>query len=113
MRARRDGRVRVRVRNAGLRAGTEVVQLYLGLPEPNAGVPQPPKALKAIGKVRLEPRRQKRVRFELDARALSYWDTAPGAWVVAPGCYQVMVGRSSRDIRVAGVVGLGGVDGGG
>jgi len=112
VRARRDGRVRVRVRvqNTGLRAGTEIVQLYLGLPEPNAGVPQPPKALKAMGKVRLEPRRRKRLRFDLDTRAFSYWDTASGGWVVAPGCYQVMVGRSSRDVRVTGAVGLAGGD---
>ena len=98
----------MRVRNSGQRTGSEVVQLYLGLPEPNAGVPQPPKALKAFAKVRLDPRRRKRLRFDLDARAFAYWDTASGAWTVAPGCYQVMVGRSSRDIRVTGVVGLGG-----
>ena len=98
------------MRNAGVRAGSEVVQLYVGLPEPNAGVQQPPKALKAFAKLSLDPRRRKRLRFDLDARAFSYWDTASGGWVVAPGCYQVMVGRSSRNIRLTGVVGLGGAE---
>ena len=36
--------------------------------------------------------------FTLDRRALSYWDTAAGGWHVAPGCYEVMVGSSSRDL---------------
>jgi beta-glucosidase len=110
-RPRRDGtvRVRVRVKNSGPRTGVEIVQLYLGLPEPTPDVPQPPKALKAIAKVSLAPGRRKRVRFELDRRAFSYWDTASGGWVVAPGCYDVMVGRSSRDLRAQGVVRVGGV----
>ena len=30
--------------------------------------------------------------------ALSYWDTPSGRWRVAPGCYRVMLGHSSRNI---------------
>ena len=36
------------------------------------------------------------------ARSLSYWDVKNHAWAVAPGDYQVMVGSSSRDIRLQG-----------
>ena len=44
----------------------------------------------------------------LDARAFSYWNAAADGWAVAPGCYRVMVGRSSRDIRLEGVIARGG-----
>ena len=97
-------RVSVEVRNTGRRAGTEVAQLYLGLPDPSASVRQPPRALKGIRKVRLRAGQRRRVSFKIDRRALSYWDAAADTWAVAPGCYGVMVGRSSRDIRRKGTL---------
>jgi hypothetical protein len=42
--------------------------------------------------------------MKLDERAFSHWDTKAGAWTVAKGCYQIMVGSSSRDIVQQGVV---------
>ena len=96
------------VRNTGRRRGTEVAQLYLGLPDPKAGVSQPPRALKGMRKVTLKRGASRRVRFALDRRALSYWDVSAGGWRVAPGCYGVMVGRSSRDIRLRGGLTVGG-----
>jgi len=99
-----SAQVSVEVRNTGRRAGTEVVQLYLGLPEPDASVRQPPRALKGIAKVGLGAGERRRVRFSVDRRALSYWDAAADAWAVASGCYGVMVGRSSRDIRLRGTL---------
>ena len=97
-------RISGEVRNTGPRAGTEVVQLYLGLPDPGTSVRQPPRALKGIGKIRLRAGQRRRVGFSVDPRALSYWNAAADAWVVAPGCYGVMVGRSSRDIRLRGTL---------
>lgn len=96
------------VRNTGRRRGTEVAQLYLGLPDPKPGVSQPPKALKGMRKITLKRGRSRRVRFTIDRRALSYWDVSTGGWRVAPGCYGVMVGRSSRDIRLRGGLRVGG-----
>jgi beta-glucosidase len=87
--------------NTGKVRGAEVVQLYLGMPSTNA-VPQPPKQLKGFQKLMLEPGKEAPVHFVLDGRSLSYWDTNTHAWVIAPGEYQVMVGTSSRDIRLAG-----------
>ncbi len=99
-----SAQVSVEVRNTSARAGTEVVQLYLGLPEPDASVRQPPRALKGIAKIGLGVGERRRVSFSVDRRALSYWDAAADAWAVAPGCYGVMVGRSSRDIRLRGTL---------
>jgi hypothetical protein len=58
--------------------------------------------------VTLRPGEARRVRFAVDDRALSYWDERTGGWRVAPGCYRVMVGRSSRDLRLEGTIARGG-----
>ncbi|MFL5840739.1 MAG: beta-glucosidase family protein, partial [Thermoleophilaceae bacterium] len=101
-------RVSVEVANTGKRAGVAVPQLYLGLPQPGPGVVQPPRQLRGMQKLELKPGQAKRVMFALDQRALSYWDTDAGSWRVAPGCYAVMIGSSSREITNRSVVGLDG-----
>src|SRR5262249_41192229 len=89
------------VANSGGISGAEVVQVYVGLPSTD-GVPQPPKQLKGFQKVSLDPGKQTRVRIVLDARSLSYWDVKSHSWAVEPGDYSVMVGASSRDVRLRG-----------
>jgi len=94
----RGRRVSFKVRNVGRRRGIEVPQLYLGLPSPGPGVVQPPRQLKGFRKLVLKPGASKRVTFAVSRRDLSYWNIGDNGWVVAPGCYRVMVGRSSRSI---------------
>ncbi|HTD23867.1 MAG TPA: glycoside hydrolase family 3 C-terminal domain-containing protein [Terriglobales bacterium] len=89
------------VTNTGSVTGAEVVQLYLGMPSTST-VPQPPKQLKGFEKVSLAPREKAHIHLTLDARAVSYWDVKRHDWVVAPGDYKVLVGSSSRDIRLQG-----------
>src|SRR5262249_26077779 len=93
--------VEATIANTGKARGAEVVQLYVGLPSSD-GVPQPPKQLKGFAKVNLDSGKQARVHIVLDERALSYWDTKKHAWAVATGYYQIMLGSSSRDIRLQG-----------
>ena len=88
--------VEATVTNVGDRTGTAVPQLYLGLPGPS----QPPSQLKAFDKLSLAPGNSARVRFVLDARALSTW-TQDG-WQVVRGCHDVKVGSSSRDLPLRG-----------
>jgi beta-glucosidase len=95
------------IANVGRRTGEAVPQLYVGLPS-SASVPEPPAQLRGIAKLRLAPGKRARVRFALDARSLSYWDTRVGAWRVGPGCYRVIVGSSSRDLPLRGAFGRGG-----
>ena len=96
-RAGRPIPVAVTVRNTGKRAGQEVVQLYVS--DSKASVPRPPQELKRFAKVQLEPGESTTVRFELDARALSFYDPVVARWVAEPGEFEVRVGSSSRDIR--------------
>jgi beta-glucosidase len=96
------------ITNTGTRAGSAVPQLYLGLPAPAAGVVQPPHQLKGYKKVTLKPGETRRITMSLDERALSYWNTAAGDWAIAPGCYGVAVGQSSRDLPLTGTLAVDG-----
>jgi beta-glucosidase len=89
--------VTARVTNTGGRAGTDVAQLYVGLPS-RPGAEQPPSQLRGAERVRLAPGASARVRFTLDARALSTWDASAGTWARPAGCVELKVGRSSRDL---------------
>ena len=89
--------VMVQVTNIGRHPGAEVVQLYVAAP-PAAG--QPPRQLKGFAKVRLDPGATAEVTIRLDPDDLAAaCDEASGEWVVHPGRYELLVGRSSRDIR--------------
>jgi beta-glucosidase len=88
--------VSVQVTNVGGRAGAEVVQLYVAAP---AAARQPPRQLKGFAKVQLEPGATSEVELRLDRDDLAAFDEATGEWVVHPGRYEVLVGRSSRDLR--------------
>ena len=94
-------RVNFRVTNNGPVAGTGIAQVYLSLP---GGLGEPPKRLAGWARVSLEPGERRQVVVTLDPHAsqrpLSFWDGATGNWQIAPGEYQVIVGASSRDIRL-------------
>jgi beta-glucosidase len=109
VRAAGDGAiVTLRVTNSGRRRGTDVPQLYLGLPRPAPSVIQPPKQLTGFRRVTLSPEKSAGVTFRIDRRALSFWDVRTSTWKVAPGCYAVMVGRSSRAIVRRVTIAVGG-----
>jgi len=91
--------VQFTVTNTGKRAGAEVPQVYIGLPS-SARTAQPPRQLKAFGRVDLAPGQSVPVTFSIDAHSLSFWDETTHGWKVAPGKYSVSVGASSRDIRL-------------
>jgi hypothetical protein len=91
--------VTLAVTNTGSRAGAEVVQFYLGFP-PEAG--EPPRQLKGLQKIYLQPGETQPVTFTLTPEAFSFWSAGLERWVAYPGAYQVMVGASSRDIRLNG-----------
>jgi beta-glucosidase len=91
--------VAVDVRNAGARAGDEVVQLYLRRPGAAPGAPR--LALRGFRRVHIEPGETVTVDFELRGRDVARWDLARRAFVVEPGEVEVCVGGSSADIRLA------------
>jgi len=92
--------VSMTVRNAGRVAGQEVIQLYVR--DVESTLIRPEKELKGFAKVALEPGESKSVDFMLDPRALSYYDPHQKSWVAEAGTFEVLVGASSRDIRLSG-----------
>lgn len=92
--------VSLRVRNSGSRAGAEVVELYLH--DAHSSVDRPIQELKGFRRVGLAPGETKVVDFTLDRSAMSYYSTAKKDWLTEPGQFDVLVGSSSRDIRLTG-----------
>ena len=88
------------VTNVGARAGDEVVQLYVRYPD--SAVDRPVRDLKGFARVHLAPGESTSVSFRLDASQLAYW--AGDGWVVEPGTVELLVGGSSRDIRLTGTL---------
>ena len=93
-------KVSLTVTNSGAVVGKEVVQLYVE--DPECYLPRPPKELKGFTKVELKPGESREVTFTLDQRALSFYDPLRKGWVAEPGEFLVLVGSSSRDIRLKG-----------
>jgi beta-glucosidase len=91
--------VDVDVTNSGSAAGGEVVQVYVGMPS-TLPVPEPPRWLKGFQKLQLTRDQTGHVHLLLDPRSFSFWDARIHSWAVAPGTYRIMVGSSSRDIRL-------------
>jgi len=93
--------VRLRVRNAGTRAGHEVVQLYLR--DEVATTARPVLQLAAFSRVWLEAGQAREVRFRLGPEQLAILDSTLHP-VVEPGTFTVYAGASSRDIRLRGTL---------
>ena len=99
----RDGGhdVRFRVRNAGAVAGAEVPQLYVSAPG-DPPVQLAPQQLVAFTRLELAPGESREVTLHVSPRDLSYWCVQRRAWRVAAGARRVLVGTSSRDVRLRG-----------
>ncbi len=96
--------VSLRVRNTGARAGAEVVQVYVHEMKPR--LERPEKELKGFARVVLQPGETRSVDFGLDRAALAFFDPDKGDWVAEKGAFEVLVGASSRDIRLKGAFDL-------
>jgi beta-glucosidase len=96
--------VKVRVTNSGKTAGAEVVQVYVH--DEQASVKRPEKELKGFQKVFLKPGESKTVTVALDSEAFQFYSENQKKWVLEPGKFEVLVGSSSRDIRLTGNVTL-------
>ena len=97
-------RVSFKVRNAGDVAGDEVVQLYIR--DQVASRTRPVMELKGFRRISLKPGEAREVIFDLSQEQLAMLNDSLEA-VVEPGDFTIMVGSSSRDIRLKGFLGVG------
>ena len=88
-----------KVTNTGNHKGDEVVQLYLH--QDLSTVVQPERQLKAFKRITLDPGETREVTLHLDYGDLAIVD-ADMQWTVEPGTYHLLIGSSSKDIRLMG-----------
>jgi beta-glucosidase len=90
--------VYVTVTNTGARAGSEVVQLYVG--DEASSVPRPAKELRAFAKVHLAPGETARIKLDLKDRDFAFYSVEAKHWLVEPGSFSLLVGTSATDIKL-------------
>jgi beta-glucosidase len=88
------------IENTGQRAGVEIAQLYVA--DLEASQPRPPKELKGFARVELDPGERETVTLELDWSDLAFWSPEIRDWTAEPGEFEVLIGASSRDLRLRG-----------
>ncbi|ODP26923.1 Beta-glucosidase [Paenibacillus nuruki] len=91
-------KVSVTITNTGKTAGKEIVQLYVS--DHESTVTRPQKELKGFAKVHLQAGESQTVQFTLDKRAFAYYNVDIADWHVESGTFEILIGSSSRDIRV-------------
>jgi beta-glucosidase len=88
--------VEVTVKNAGMMAGDEIVQLYIGYP--NTAGRRPKKELKAFTRVTLAPGESKAVQLFVPAKEIAYW--GQNGWVVEHVEHTALVGPSADPAKL-------------
>lgn len=89
--------VSVKVTNTGKRAGSDVVQLYIGVKK--CGLPRPVRELKGFVKTGiLKSGESETVHFSLSARDFAHWSEEFGDYILYAGEYEIQIGRNSEDI---------------
>ncbi|MDP4092826.1 MAG: glycoside hydrolase family 3 C-terminal domain-containing protein [Bacillota bacterium] len=97
-------KVSLNLRNTGAVSGAEIVQLYVH--DVESTVFKAEKELKGFDKVFLQPGEEKTVEFILDKRSFAYYSVNKKDWCVESGKYDILVGASSRDIRLVKTINI-------
>ncbi|HET8845217.1 MAG TPA: glycoside hydrolase family 3 C-terminal domain-containing protein, partial [Ktedonobacteraceae bacterium] len=90
--------VLVTISNTGTREGSEIVQLYVH--DMDSSVFKAEKELKGFYKVLLQPGESRQLAFSLNKRDFAHYDATEHGWIVECGAFEILIGASSRDIRL-------------
>lgn len=85
-----------KIKNIGTVKGKEIAQIYIAFKGENRF--RPIKELKAFEKVELEAGEENEVKIYLDSKSFEYYDSDLKKWCVENGKYDILIGKSSRDI---------------
>lgn len=94
--------VSLTVTNTGSVYGEEIVQLYIE--KESSQIFRAQKELKGFEKVSLAPGESKQINFELTNRDFSFYSIKNKEWMIEQGNYGILIGSSSRDIRLKGEI---------
>ena len=98
--------VSFRVKNTGDVSGYEIAQLYVA--DKESTIYRPEKELKAFKKVWLNPGETKEISLVLNKRAFAFYNVNINDWCVESGDFDILVGASSADIKLAATVNVSG-----
>jgi beta-glucosidase len=93
-----DIQVFLDITNVGNKPGKETVQLYIK--DFESTLIRPEKELKGFVKIYLEPGETKTVTLSLSEESLAYYDPGTKSWTSEDGDFELLIGSSSRDIRL-------------
>lgn len=91
--------VSFKIKNTGSADGAEIAQVYVA--DKESTIYRPVKELRAFKKVFLKAGEEKEVAFELSKRAFAFWNVNINDWMVETGEFDILIGASSRDIRLS------------
>ena len=94
--------VSFKIKNTGSVDGAEIAEIYVA--DKESTIFRPEKELRAFKKVFLKAGEEKEVSVELGKRAFAYYNVNIGDWHVETGEFDILVGASSRDIKLSGTV---------
>lgn len=94
-----DEGVTFTVKNTGSFDGAEVCQMYVSLKD--AKVFRPAKELKGFTKVYLKAGEEKTVTIPFDDKTFRFWNVKSNQWEVEGGTYEILIGSSSKDMRLS------------
>ena len=92
------------VTNTGKRAGAEVAQIYVA--DVECSVSRPEKELKGFRKVFLNPGETKEISLCLPLKSFCFYSVEEKDWKLESGQFKILVGSSSRDIRMENVIAI-------
>lgn len=92
--------VQFEIENTGKTDAAEVAQIYVE--DIQSSLPRPLKELKGFQKVFLKVGEKKTVSVALDQNAFAFYDPGKQSWIAEKGVFKILVGSSSRDIRIRG-----------
>ncbi|GKU24200.1 beta-glucosidase [Clostridium folliculivorans] len=90
--------VTFKITNTGKISGKEIAQLYVGCKSKNIFRPQ--KELKGFIKIFINEGETKKVTIPFDDKTFRYFNVKTNKWEVEEADYEIMVGTSSRDIKL-------------
>jgi beta-glucosidase len=95
-----DLTVQFEIENTGNRDAAEVAQVYVQ--DVQSSLPRPLKELKGFAKVFLKAGEKKPVAIRLNQESFAFYEPKSQNWIAEKGDFKILVGSSSRDIRLTG-----------
>ena len=100
-------KAKFKIKNTGKVDGKEIAELYIS--KKDSALQRPKKELKGFVKVDLKPGEEKEVEILFDEYSFRVYSSLTDKFVIEDGEYEILIGASSQDIRLKGVLNVEGI----